>query len=57
MDDSMLLVTCPHCGKRLCKAKPGSDLETECPKCKYTIIVVIDVEHRVTIQFIQPVSA
>lgn len=29
----MNYVTCPKCGRRLCKAESGTKIEIECPKC------------------------
>lgn len=29
----MNYVTCPKCGRRLCKAESGTKVEIECPKC------------------------
>lgn len=57
MDDSQLIVTCTNCGSRICKAKPGTAIEIACPKCKGGIILVVDIEHRVIIQLIQPATA
>ena len=31
MNSSKLYVTCPACGKRLCRAVPGSELDQDCP--------------------------
>ena len=29
-----LIVTCPYCGQKLCRAEEGSKLIMQCPKCK-----------------------
>jgi predicted nucleic-acid-binding Zn-ribbon protein len=36
--------TCPYCGRRLCRAVPGSDVDTECPKCNNTVSVQVDMD-------------
>lgn len=29
-----MIITCPHCGQKLCRAAIGSNIEICCPKCK-----------------------
>ena len=29
----MKYVMCPHCGRRLCRGEPGTQVEVECAKC------------------------
>ncbi|MCH5165083.1 MAG: Com family DNA-binding transcriptional regulator [Clostridiales bacterium] len=38
----MKFVMCPKCGKKLCKAEPGTKVEIECPKCGEFASVVVD---------------
>lgn len=35
-------ITCPQCGKRLCRANPGSSIEIACPVCKINYEGTID---------------
>ena len=29
-----MIITCPHCGQKLCRAAIGSNIEICCPKCQ-----------------------
>ena len=37
----MKYVTCPVCGRRLCKGEAGTAVEIDCPKCGKTMFVRI----------------
>jgi len=32
---------CPLCGKKLCKAEEGSQVEVQCPVCKQEVEVIV----------------
>ena len=53
LNHSKLYATCPACGRRLCKAVPGSELEQECPKCQGTVLVRVDQDGKVITQIMQ----
>ena len=53
MGISKLFATCPRCGRRLCKAIPGSEVEQECAYCKCTILITIDDQNKVSSQIIK----
>lgn len=53
MNCSKLYAVCPACGKRLCKAVPGSELEQECPKCQSLVLVWVDPDGKVSVQISQ----
>ena len=53
LNNSKLYATCPACGRRLCKAVPGSELEQECPKCQGTVLVRVDQDGKVITQIMQ----
>ena len=59
MGNSKFYVTCPCCGRRLCKAVPGSEVEQDCPKCQNTILIFVDEEKAVTTKVLieRPVNA
>ncbi|MBR4394465.1 MAG: hypothetical protein IKT07_10675 [Oscillospiraceae bacterium] len=50
MNNPKFYVTCPACGRRLCKAVPGSELEQECPKCQNTVLIQVDPDRKVITQ-------
>ncbi|MBQ8451596.1 MAG: hypothetical protein IJ538_02340 [Clostridia bacterium] len=35
-------ITCPQCGKRLCRAELGSNVEITCPGCKQDLVASVD---------------
>lgn len=35
-------ITCPQCGKRLCRAELGSNVEITCANCKQNIVASVD---------------
>lgn len=35
-------ITCPQCGKRLCRAELGSNVEITCSICKQEILASVD---------------
>ena len=35
-------LTCPQCGKRLCRAELGSNVEITCVGCKQDIVASVD---------------
>lgn len=35
-------ITCPKCGKRLCRAEAGSKVEITCASCRQDIVSTID---------------
>ena len=35
-------IYCPECGRRICKLKPGSGMEIQCPCCKVELEVTIN---------------
>lgn len=35
-------ITCPQCGKRLCRAELGSNVEISCTTCKQELQVSVD---------------
>lgn len=37
-------ITCPQCGKRLCRAELGSNVEITCAGCKQDIIASVDTD-------------
>lgn len=39
--ENKLYGTCPICGKKLCRAKTGSNVEIFCPTCKKTVTVEV----------------
>ena len=39
--ENKLYGTCPICGKKLCRAKTGSNVDVFCPTCKKTVMVEI----------------
>ena len=34
-------VVCGDCGRKLCKAEPGSIVELVCPKCKKPVVAMV----------------
>lgn len=36
-----LIVSCPYCGQRLCKAEEGSKIVMQCPKCREDLDLVV----------------
>lgn len=34
-------IVCWECGRKLCKAEPGSVVELVCPKCKKPVLAMI----------------
>ena len=50
MDKKKFFVTCPECGRRLCKAVPGSEMEIECPKCSKPLAIYVDDECSVSVK-------
>ena len=50
MNSSKLYVTCPACGKRLCRAVPGSELDQDCPKCQGVVLIRVDPDGKVITQ-------
>ena len=34
---NMYTVSCPHCGKFICRSSTGSEIEVKCPKCRSII--------------------
>ncbi len=46
-------VVCPCCGRRLCKAVPGSEIETECPKCSRMIRIRINLDLEVNTKILE----
>ena len=57
MNSSKLYVTCPACGKRLCRAVPGSELEQDCPKCRSLVLVQVDPDGKVSTKIIDTKTA
>lgn len=55
MDSQRLFVTCPYCGRRLCRVSPGSDIEAECPKCQTMIIAWVNTEKKIVTQIIKSI--
>lgn len=53
MGNSKLYATCPRCGRRLCKAIPGSEVEQECPYCKSTVLITVDDTFKVSSQLLK----
>ena len=41
-DEMYKYITCPQCGKRLCRAELGSNVEITCPSCKQDIKASVD---------------
>lgn len=37
-------ITCPQCGKRLCRAELGSNVEITCSGCKQNIVASVDTK-------------
>ncbi len=52
MNNPKLYITCPGCGRRLCKAVPGSELEQDCPKCQSTVLIEVDSDGKVTTRIV-----
>ena len=50
MNSSKLYVTCPACGKRLCRAVPGSELDQDCPKCQGVVLIRVYPDGKVITQ-------
>jgi len=50
---SKLYATCPLCGRRLCKAIPGSEIEIDCLKCQKTVLISVDKDGKVTTQVVE----
>ena len=53
MDKKKFLATCPECGRRLCKAVAGSEVEIECPKCAKALIISVDDECSVSVKLLE----
>lgn len=53
MTTSKLFATCPFCGRRLCRAVSGSEIDTVCPKCGKTILIQVDKDGKVITQIIE----
>ena len=53
LNNAKLYATCPACGRRLCKAVPGSELEQDCPKCQNIVLIQVDPDGKVITQIIQ----
>lgn len=51
--NSKLYATCPLCGRRLCKAIPGSEIEIECGKCQNSVLISVDKDGKVTTQVVE----
>jgi len=52
LDKKKFFVTCPECGRRLCKAVPGSEMEIECPKCSKQLMISVDDECSVSVKLV-----
>lgn len=50
---SRFYVSCSNCGRRLCKANPGSEMEIDCPKCEKHLLITVDIECAVNIKILQ----
>lgn len=44
---SKLYGTCPICGKKLCRAKSGSEVDVYCPTCRKNITIEIKADGKV----------
>ena len=53
MDKKKFFATCPECGRRLCKAVAGSEVEIECPKCAKALIISVDDECSVSVKLLE----
>jgi ribosomal protein S27E len=53
LDKKKFFVTCPECGRRLCKAVPGSEMEIECPKCAKALMIFVDDECSVSVKLLR----
>lgn len=38
----MRYAMCPHCGRKICRGEPGTNVELECPKCGQSFAVIIN---------------
>lgn len=52
-----LYVTCPVCGKMMCKASPAAQIEARCPVCKSELLAEIAAGHKVTVEVLKEGSA
>ena len=50
MNNSKFYAVCPACGRRLCKAVPGSEVEQDCPKCQSVVLIRVDPDGKVITQ-------
>lgn len=50
MGDRKLYITCPVCGKKMCKANLTAQLELRCPLCGSDLYAEIGTERKVTVQ-------
>ena len=57
MNSSRLYVTCPACGKRLCRAVPGSEQEKECLMRRSLVLVQVDPDGKVSTKIIDTKTA
>ena len=39
-----LIVYCPYCGQKLCRAEEGSKVALQCPKCKADLDLIVSDE-------------
>jgi len=57
MTNIKMYITCPNCGRRLCRAKRCSDVELQCPQCKETVQSTVDEKGIITTQIIEQTSS
>ena len=55
MLSAKLYVTCPNCGKKLCRAVRGSEVDAECPKCHKLVLIQINTDGAVSTKVDEPV--
>ncbi len=53
MGAKRLCITCPVCGKMMCKANLLAQIEARCPSCKSDLQAEVTPEQKVTVQVIK----
>lgn len=53
MASKRLFITCPICGKMMCKANLHAEIEAKCPTCKSELQAEVTSEQKVSVQVIK----
>jgi len=52
-----LYVTCPICGRMMCKASQAAQIEARCPICKSELLADVSEGYKVSVEVLKEGSA